>query len=103
MSERIKRASDHRACVLEAVATSPQRPSAAQIIDEVLRACPSFRNRNVASAMVSTLRREGLIGMGDDGGYFVTKAGLVWLTEGTFDRLLPAEYTKPKRKRKGKA
>ena len=91
---------DHRACVLEAVATSPNPPSATEIGVEVLRACPSFRNRDVAAAMVSQLRREGLISMNDERGYFITKAGFDLLAKGVFTRELPAEHTKPKRKKR---
>lgn len=94
-----RRATDHRALVLEAVATAPFRPS----IESIIRDCvgPDF-TRAVVKSMVWQLRREGLIGLDTSGtSHFITKAGLDYLTDGRFDRALPQPGTpRPRRRRR---
>lgn len=94
---RKHRATDHRAIVLESVATSP----AAASIDTIKAdaAAIGWTHNNQISAMVSNLLHIGLLGRSESG-LFVTKLGMEWLLTGRFDRALPAPYTKPKRKRK---
>lgn len=97
-----RRATDHRALVLEVVATTPsaatrdavQREVLANKIDEAFAA-------NQISAMVSTLLKEGLIGRRDDGTLFVTQVGFEWLRSADFTRALPPPGApRPSRKKK---
>lgn len=98
MTERRRRASDHRALVLEAVATSPESPSEAQIVADCNG--PDFDRPKILS-MVRLLRMEGLIGLSSpSGGHFITVVGLNYLTTARFDRGLPAPHTRPGRKRR---
>ena len=94
-------ATDHRALVLEAVATCPQQATTAQILHDCQG--ESFKPLIVAK-MIYQLRREGLLGRQDGSdAYFLTLAGLEWLTQGRFDRALPCYAERPKSRRKRKA
>ncbi len=94
-----KLATDHRALVLESVATSPFSPS----IETIVKDCVGAEfTRKMIRAMVWQLRREGLIGLQSSGtSHFITKAGLEYLTGGRFDRALPERGTpRPKARRR---
>ncbi len=94
-------ATDHRALVLESVATSP-RATLDAIRADCTAALPSFTEKKV-DAMVWWLRRVGLINRGEDGVHVLTKTGLEWLTSGRFDRALPEYAERPgARKPRGK-
>jgi predicted transcriptional regulator len=100
-TKRMRRATDHRALVLEVIATIPTAATRAAVQKEVASMSDlSEFNVNAISAMVSTLMREGLIGRKEDGTLFVTIVGLDWLSFGRFDRALPAPHTRPGRKKK---
>lgn len=90
-------ASDHRALVLESVATAPGR---ATLLD-VQRDCveEGFSPKMVAS-MLDQLCREGLVQRREDEavhqpgtqrGHYLTVAGLAYLQGARFDRALPPE------------
>lgn len=85
-----RRATDHRALVLEVIATTPEIATRAEF------------NINSISAMVSSLKHEGLIAVREDGTLFVTPLGLEWLNKAAFDRALPAPHTKRPGRRKKK-
>lgn len=89
-------ATDHRALVLESVATAPRATRTTVAKDCV---GVDFGARAVQS-MLWQLRHEGLIGMDDEGVLFVTKAGFGWLTNGRFDRALPCPHERPTSKRR---
>ncbi|MDZ4344095.1 MAG: hypothetical protein U1E51_16875 [Candidatus Binatia bacterium] len=86
-------ATDHRAKVLEAVATNPGIATH----DEIVRDClDEDFDRNKILKMVLQLRKEGLIGRADSvAGHFITRAGLEYLTGGQFDRGLPCPHERP--------
>ena len=93
-------ATDHRALVLESVATSPRPATTATIVADCASA--DFSKHSVGS-MIWWLRREGLLGRGDGDAHFVTAAGLEWLTSGRFDRKLPEPHVRLKaRKQRSK-
>jgi len=98
MKRNLKWATDHRALVLESVATNPFRPS----MESIVRDCIGLDFKsNVVKAMIYQLRREGLVGLGSSGtDHFITKAGLDWLTQGRFDRALPGFHNRASRRRK---
>ena len=93
-------ATDHRALVLEAVATCPQQATTAQI----LRDCQGENFKpSAVKVMVYQLRHEGLLGRHEDSDvHFLTLAGLDWLTRGHFDRALPCYAERPKARSKRK-
>ena len=95
------RATDHRALVLEVVATTPNAATREAVTKEVEanRTDDRFRYNQIA-AMISHLLQEGLIGRREDGTLFVTAPGFEWLRDGDFTRQLPAPHTKPKRSKK---
>jgi hypothetical protein len=95
----MKRATDHRALVLEAVATAPTRPTCAAIIIDC--ADTDFTPKTVR-VMAWTLRRDGLLGLDEHGGYFITRAGLDYLTHARFDRKIPAPHTRPRSRKRGR-
>ncbi len=104
MRRHLHWATDHRAKVLEAVATNPGVATP----DEIVRDClgDDF-DRTKVLKMVLQLRKEGLIGRSDvrkdDGaGHFITKTGLEYLTCGQFDRELPSPHERPKGRGKRK-
>ena len=96
MNRHFRRATEHRTLVLESVATSPSNPTTNEIANDCEG--PDFSRNNV-STMVSTLRREGLLGVNDDGRHFLTQLGLDWLQRARFDRALP-EFAERPRSRK---
>lgn len=104
MKEQSKRqhhwATDHRAKVLEAVATNPGIATH----DEIARDCTDHEfDRNKVLKMVRQLRKEGLLGKADnDAGHFITRAGLEYLTDGCFDRGLPCPHERPRARGKRK-
>lgn len=82
-----KRATDHRALVLESVATNPKGASERLIVADC--ADPAFPVEAVKS-MIWQLRKEGLIARDEAGtGHHITKAGLDYLAQAAFDRGLP--------------
>src|SRR3954465_2359783 len=93
-----RRATDHRALVLEVVATTPSAATRKAIEAEVLanRTDERFGHNQIA-AMVSSLLRFGLIGRREGSTLLVTTLGLEWLQAADFTRELPAPHTKPKR------
>lgn len=101
-----RRATDHRAIVLEVVATIPVAATRDAVQKEVeaeaTKMAYSGFHKNAVSAMVSELLREGLIGRKEDGTLFVTSLGLDWMVNASFDRALPSPHTKPKRKKQSK-
>ncbi len=99
-STRKPLATDHRALVLESVATNP-RATLDAIVADCTGADAAFTANKVGS-MVWWLRREGLINL-QDGVHHMTKAGLDYLTEARFDRAVPVEHTRPgaRKPRKG--
>lgn len=99
--KRERRATDHRALVLEVVATIPSAATRDAVQKEVLANKTDERfGANQISAMVSTLLKEGLIGRRDDGTLFVTATGFEWLRGADFTRALPAPHEKPSRRKK---
>jgi predicted transcriptional regulator len=100
--EHMRRATDHRALVLEVVATIPVAATRDAVQKEValLSKAGGFAV-NAISAMVSTLLREGLIGRRDDETLFVTQIGFDWLANADFTRALPAPHERPGRRKKG--
>lgn len=99
----LRRATDHRALILEVVATIPISATRAAVQEEALReAKGSGFHVNAISAMVSHLLSQGLLGTRDDATLFVTLYGMEWLTNADFTRALPAEHSRPGRKRKEK-
>ena len=95
---KILLATDHRALVLESVATSPKPPTGNQVCQDCVTP-EDFSSKNVLT-MLDTLRREGLIGMNENKTHFLTKAGLHYLTNGRFDKALPEYAERPKSRRK---
>jgi predicted transcriptional regulator len=92
-------ATDHRALVLEVVATTPTIATREAVQNEIA-GMKMFDNKNAISAMVSALLREGLIGRREDNTLFVTESGMRWLSEADFTRALPAPHTRPGRRKK---
>lgn len=80
--EHRRRATDHRAIVLESVATNPTGASEANITADCQA---SDFTRRMVKAMIWQLRKEGLIGRDDAQGHFITQAGLNYLTSARFD------------------
>lgn len=90
--KNLHRATDHRAIVLEEVATSPEAPTSR----EILKRCIAHDfTKEALRRMVSRLRQDGLIGLNDTRGHFITKAGLDYLTYARFDKALPTPHIKP--------
>jgi hypothetical protein len=79
--------------VLESVATHPGQCTHEAVVADCLK--PDFKRDSILT-MLWQLKREGLIGVTDHGHHFLTQAGFNWLTEGKFDRCLPAPHTRPK-------
>lgn len=92
MKHRYKLATDHRAVVLESIATSPYLATNATVCKDCMRV--DFSHKNVLT-MINTLWRAGLVGRIEQG-YFLTRAGFEWLTEGRFDQELPRYAERPK-------
>lgn len=86
-------ATDHRAVVLESVATQ-SFPTISSIIHD----CTShdFTEKNVKT-MLWQLVREGLI-IKVGSHFMITQSGLDWLRHGRFTRALPAPHTRTRRK-----
>lgn len=103
MKARRRRATDHRAAVLEVVATTPAAATRAAVQREAIGVVGDGRfGANQASAMVSTLLALGLLGTRDDGTLFVTARGLDYLTTAAFDLPPPPPYTKPNSRKRTK-
>lgn len=98
MSGHRKLATEHRALVLESVATSPNATKQAIFADCVSH---SF-TKDAADVMIWQLRRIGLIGRSDSDTYFITKAGLDYLQSADFTRIVPEFAPRPKARRKAK-
>lgn len=100
MKEQFRRATDHRALVLEVVATIPEAATRDAIQHEAFRYRTDDRfGMNQISAMVSHLLRQGLIARREDATLFITGLGLDWLKNAMFDRSLPEPHTRPGRRR----
>lgn len=99
-----RRASDHRALVLEVVATAPYATHRAAVQEEVAKLSqPHDFGPLQISAMVSSLLSAGLLGTREDKTLFITQHGLDWITTAAFDRKLPEPgIPRPRRKRKPK-
>jgi hypothetical protein len=85
MARRQKWATDHRALVLESVATAPRGATRPSVIEDCVG--EGF-TRSMVLVMLWQLKREGLVGESDEV-LFLTRAGFDWLTQGRFDRPLP--------------
>lgn len=93
------RATDHRAVVLESVATSPVAATSDSVVKDA--ASVGWSHRQQILTMLNQLSREGLIGRNEQGGWFITGAGLAYLTVGRFDLPVQGFIPRPKsRKRK---
>lgn len=82
MREHRRRATDHRAIVLESIATNPTGAQKKHIVADCRSA--DFTPHMIDS-MIWQLRKEGLIGRDDATGHFITKAGLAYLNNAAFD------------------
>lgn len=92
-------ATEHRAIVLESVATAPGDATRDAIAKDA--AAIGWTDRKQIVTMVHQLKREGLIGVKESGdGFFLTVAGLEALQHGAFDRKLPEFAERPKGRRK---
>lgn len=85
-------ATDHRALVLESVATNPKGATIANIIED----CKGDGfDDELIKKHIWQLRKEGLIGLRDVEGeyiavtHFITHRGLAYLTSGRFDLPIP--------------
>jgi predicted transcriptional regulator len=88
-----RRATDHRRAVLESIITHPTTPLMEGIVADARGA--DFTPRMIES-MVWQLVHEGLVGWReDDGGYFVTRAGLEYFERASFDLSIPKSHTRP--------
>ena len=94
-------ATDHHAAVLESVGTSLTPPSTTQVVKDSISIALDLNRKN-AQTMLSTLRREGLIGMNDNGGHFLTSTGFDYLTNELFDKPLPTYAERPGSRRHNK-
>lgn len=101
-------ATDYRAGMLEAIATTPNPGSTtASIVHDVLAMYPEYKEENVKK-MIWQLRKEGLIGRGNDSipddteHFFITQAGLRYLTSTGFGKLPPSEHIRPGARHKKK-
>lgn len=100
VQKRMRRATDHRAVVLEEIATAPYAATRDAVQAQVAKAGYKEFHKDAISAMVSELLRIGLVGRKEDGTLFLTTAGLEWLTHGDFTRPLPPPHIKPNRRGK---
>lgn len=92
-------ATDHRATVLESVATYPGTPTAG----DVARDCATTTyTRRMVLTMVDTLSRQGLIGRTEQNTFVITEAGLDYLAKARFDRAI-ADFTPRPGSRKRRA
>lgn len=97
-TKHIRRATDHRAIVLEEIATAPYVATRDAVQAAVAKAGYREFHANAVSAMVSELLRIGLIGMKEDRTLFLTQSGLEWITKGDFTRPLPGFIERPARR-----
>jgi hypothetical protein len=95
-----RRYTDHRAAVLEEIATAPYVATRDAVQKAVMKMGMQEFHANAVSAMVSELLRVGLVGRKEDGTLFLTQVGLDILQHGDFTRPLPAEHEKPNRRGK---
>lgn len=99
--KHIRRATDHRAIVLEEIATAPYVATRDAVQKQVAKAAGYQEfHANAVSAMVSELLRIGLVGMKEDKTLFLTTSGLEWITKGDFTRPLPGFIERPRRRGK---
>lgn len=99
MKANRRKATEHRALVLESVATAPGGATA----DSVCKDCVGHAfNRHAVYAMLWQLRREGLVGRDDKDTYFLITAGLERIQYGDFTRSLPEYAPRPRARRKQK-
>lgn len=102
-------ATDHRALVLESVATNPKGATTSNIVED----CKGDGfDEALIKKHIWQLRKEGLIGLRDpeacefrefvSATHFITQRGLIYLTDGRFDLPIPVPgHPRPKaRKRK---
>lgn len=100
MNRGSRTATEHRAIVLESVATSPKEATRDTIVKDA--ASIGWTDRKQIVTMIHQLRREGLIGLkeGERNAFFLTTGGLEALQHGAFDRKLPEFAERPKARRK---
>ena len=93
-----RKATEHRALVLESVATAPGGAT----MESVQKDCVGHAfNKHAVYAMLWQLCREGLVGRNSDNTYFLTTAGLDRIQYGDFTQKVPEYAPRPKaRKRK---
>lgn len=95
-----RRWTDHRAAVLEEVATAPYTTTRAAVQAAVLKMGYSDFHKDSISAMVSRLLSDGYLGMKEDQTLFITAVGLECLTHGDFTKPLPGFRERPGRQGK---
>lgn len=98
MKQGSRSATEHRAIVLESVATAPEEATHDAIVKD--SASIGWTDRKQIVTMVNQLVREGLVGRNTSGGFFLTVAGLEALQSGTFNRKLPEFAERPKGRRR---
>lgn len=101
-----RRATEHRALVLEAVATSPHPATLASIVRDCTLVDKDFKPGPIKS-MTDWLWREGLLAksypMGRELPHFtITTEGLMWLTQGRFDIKVMEYAPRPKARKRRK-
>lgn len=93
MTNNRRKATEHRALVLESVATAPGGATSAS----VQRDCVGHDfNKHAVAVMLWQLRREGLVGRDDEDKYFLTTTGLERIQYGDFTRSVPEFAERPK-------
>lgn len=93
---RYRRATDHRALVLESIATAPSATRETVVAD-----CVSDEfTRQMVLTMLNQMKREGLAQENVEKIFSLTTAGLDYLTLARFDRALPAPHERPKARKK---
>jgi Fe2+ or Zn2+ uptake regulation protein len=97
MAKSQRRATDHRATVLEAVATFPGSPTGEDIVKDCATA--SYTPKMVRT-MLDALVRFGLIRRSDQKTFSITAVGLEYLTLARFDRAIGEFAPRPKARRK---
>ena len=93
------KATEHRVLVLEEVATAPEGATIKSTTTALSN--EAFPYHSVWN-MIWQLRKEGLLGMGEEGYLHLTEFGMTYLYTQDFSRKLPefAERSKARRKKK---
>jgi hypothetical protein len=91
-----RKATEHRALVLEEIATAPEGATIKSVCTALTN--EAFPYHSVWT-MVWQLRKEGLVGMGSEGYLHLTEFGVAYLYQTDFTRKL-AEFTERPKARK---